>query len=159
VYNDGAFDWAGDWSSHATPNYQDTTGQPLVGPYDIAVTVDPGTTGLWQPYYNGLCQTDTSLCFVTTPYQHLIFSLKPTVPGSIFGVAFFSSGDTKDGNNLGDISAYCSGGSNPPVGEWESCSIPLSAFAFTDPAIVKFFIQAQSEEPSFYVDQVGFTVD
>jgi len=159
VYYNGVFDWPGDWSSNAVPDYQDTSGDPIEGPYDIKVTITPESTGLWQPYINGFCQTNVSLCFVTTPYQHLIFSLKPTVANALFGVAFFSSGDTPDGNNLGDISAYCSGGSNPPVGEWESCSIPMSAFALQIPSIVKFFIQDQSSEPVFYVDNVGFTTN
>jgi len=159
VYHNGALNWAGDWSSNATPNYHDVSGQPLIGEYDIAVTVVPGTTGLWQPYYDGFCQTDTSLCFVTTPYKHLIFMLKPVVANAVWASHFFSSGDTLDGVYIPDISAYCSGGSNPPVNEWEACSIPLSAFALTNPKIVKFFIQDQSGQPLFYVDEVGFTVD
>jgi hypothetical protein len=160
VYYNGVMQWAGDWSSAATPNYQDTAGQPLSGPYDVAVTVSPNSTGLWQPFINGNCQTNTSLCFDTSSYQHLVFSLKPTVAGAVFAVAFESSGDTKDGNTLEDISAYCSGGSNPPVNQWETCSIPMSAFALTDKLIVKFFIQWQVNGPNtviFYADNVGFT--
>jgi hypothetical protein len=159
VYYDGVFDWAGAWNSEATPNYTDTAGGPLSGAYDIAVTVVAGTTGLWQPYVNGNCQTDTSLCFSTTPYQHMVFSIKPVSANALFGVEFHSSGDTPDGNNIGDISAYCTGGADPAVNEWETCSIPLSAFALTDPVILKFLIQAQSGELLYYLDNVGFTTN
>jgi hypothetical protein len=128
----------------------------------VAVTVQPNSTGLWQPFINGNCQANTSLCFDTSPYQHLVFSLKPTVAGALFAVAFESSGDTADGKTLEDISAYCSGGSNPPVNQWETCSIPMSAFALTDKRVVKFFIQWQVNGPRsvvFYADNVGFTTN
>jgi hypothetical protein len=160
VYYNGVFDWPGDWSANgAVPNYKDTSGDPLSGSYDIAVTTPAGAGGLWQPYINSACQTNTSLCFNTAPYKHLIFSIKPTNPNSLFASNIHSSGDTPDGIYLSDLSAYCSGGSNPPVNQWESCSIPLSAYGLTDPLIVKFEIQATSAETLFYIDNVGFTTD
>jgi hypothetical protein len=161
VYYNGVFNWAGDWSANgAVPNYLDTAGGPLSGPYDIAVTLPAGTGGLWQPYINSDCQTNRSVCFDTSPYQHLVFSLKPTNPNSQFASNVHSSGDTADGIYISDISPYCSGGANPPINQWETCSIPLSAFALTDPMIVKFEIQATtSAETLFYLDNVGFTVN
>jgi hypothetical protein len=158
VYYNGVFDWPGDWSSGATPNYQDTTGVPIEGPYDISITST--LYGLWQPYINGNCQTNVALCFNTTPYQYLIFSIKPTVANQLIEVGFMSAGDTPDGPVI-FASAYCSGGANPPVGQWESCKMPLSVFQLTDTTVLKFWIQDETGLSSnhWYIDNVGFTVD
>ncbi len=119
VYYNGVFNWGGDWSFSASQNYKDTSGAPLEGPYDIEVTSQQW--GGWQPYHNANCQSNVSLCFPTTPYKYIIFSAKPTVAGQKFGVGFMSSGDTPDGPVLSDSSPYCSGGSSPAIGQWESC--------------------------------------
>jgi hypothetical protein len=158
VYYNGVFNWPGDWSSGATPNYQDTTGVPIEGPYDISVTST--LYGLWQPYINGNCQTNVALCFNTTPYQYLIFSIKPTVANQLIEVGFMSAGDTPDGPVI-FASAYCSGGANPPVGQWESCKMPLSVFQLTDTTVLKFWIQDETGLSSnhWYIDNVGFTVN
>jgi hypothetical protein len=159
VYYNGVFNWGGDWSFAATPNYKDTTGVPIEGPYDIEMTGQQW--GGWQPYVSGSCQTNIADCFVTTPYKYLIFSAKPTVANQTFGSAVLSAGDTPDGNSQQDLSAYCSGGSNPPVGQWESCKVPLSIYGLTDLTILKFSISDQTGLSSnhYYLDNVGFSVD
>jgi hypothetical protein len=159
VYYNGVMNWGGDWSFAASVNYNDTAGVPIEGPYDIIMTSQQW--GGWQPFVNGNCQSNISLCFNTTPYKYLIFSAKPTVANQIFGVGFMSSGDTPDGFVPENTSAYCSGGSNPAVGQWETCKIPLSVFTLTDTTILKFWISDQTGLTSnhVYLDNVGFTAN
>jgi hypothetical protein len=158
VYYNGVFNWGGDWSFAATPNYTDTSGAPIEGGYDIEVTTQQW--GGWQPFVNANCQSNISLCFNTTPYSYIIFSAKPVVANQTFLVDFLSSGDTTDGVAV-QAAAYCSGGSNPAIGEWETCKIPLSAFKLTDLTILKFGLSDQTGLSSnhFYLDNVGFSTN
>jgi Calx-beta domain len=157
VYTNGVFNWGGDWSFAASADYKDTAGVPIDGPFDIVITGQQW--GGWQPYVNANCQSNISLCFATTPYKYIFFSAKPTVANQVFGVGFMSSGDTPDGPVLEDTSAYCSGGKNPPVGQWETCKIPISAFGLTDTTVLKFWITDQTGLSSnhYYLDDVGFS--
>lgn len=149
VYYNGVFYWPGDWSFAGTPNYNDTAGIPIEGPYDVAFTVTSPWGG-WQPYAPGLSLD-------TTPYKYLIFSLKPTQPNQVWDVAFESQGDTRDGIVL-SIAPYGPVG-GPVVGQWGSYKIPLSAFQLTDPTVLKFAIQDDTGLSSnvFYIDNVGFS--
>jgi hypothetical protein len=158
VYYNGVFNWGGDWSFAATPNYKDTSGAPIEGAYDIEVTSQ--TWGGWQPYVSANCQSNISTCFDTTPYSYIVFSAKPTVANQTFLVDFLSSGDTPDGTGV-QTASYCSGGSNPAVGVWETCKIPLSAFKLTDLIILKFGLSDQTGLSSnhWYLDNVGFTTN
>jgi hypothetical protein len=158
VYYNGVFNWPGDWSWDATINYKDIAGAPVEGPYDIAVLITAGTTGGWQPYINSSCQQNISLCFDTTPYKYLLFSLKPTVAGPLWAAHFESAGDTPDGS-VANISSYALTAGCPALLQWCSYKIPLSAFALTDTTILKFSIQDQSGAALFYVDNVGFSVN
>ena len=160
VYYNGAMIWGGDWSwSISSINYKDTAGAPLTGSFDIAV--NGLQSGGWQPFLNSGCQQSVSLCFDTTPYQYLIFSLKPTHANQTWASGFMSAGDTPDGIMIEDITQYCSGGANPAVGQWESCKIPLSAYKLTDTTILKFAIQDVSGLAInvWYADNVGFTAN
>jgi hypothetical protein len=159
VYYNGVFNWGGDWSFAATLTYADTSGGPIEGPFDVAVTSQQW--GGWQPFVSANCQSNISQCFDTLPYKYLIFSAKPTVANQIFDVGFMSSGDTPDGATIFDSSPYCSGGGNPAVGQWESCKIPLSVFKLTDTTILKFWISDQTGLGSnrWYLDNVGFTAN
>jgi hypothetical protein len=159
VYYNGVFNWGGDWSFAASPNYKDTAGGPIEGPYDIVVTSQQW--GGWQPFVSANCQSNISQCFNTLPYKYLIFSAKPTIANQVFDVGFMSSGDTTDGVTIFDTSSYCSGGRSPAVGQWESCKIPLSAFKLSDTTVLKFWISDQSGAGSnhWYLDNVGFTAN
>lgn len=159
VYYNGVFNWGGDWSFAASPNYKDTAGGPIEGPYDIVVTSQQW--GGWQPFVSANCQSNISQCFNTLPYKYLVFSAKPTAANQVFDVGFMSSGDTTDGVTIFDTSSYCSGGRSPAVGQWESCKIPLSAFKLTDTTVLKFWISDQSGLGSnhWYLDNVGFTAN
>lgn len=156
VYQNGKMNWGGDWSFAATINYKDTAGIPLEGPYDIAVTIQQW--GGWQPYVNGSCQSTPSLCFNTTPYTYLIFSVKSTIANLKLKADMLSEGDTADGVGLTDLGPYCSGGDTAPVGVWESCKVPLAAFKLTNPVILKFAIGDETGLSSnlWYLDDVGF---
>lgn len=159
VYYNGIFNWGGDWSFAASLAYSDTAGGPIEGAFDIAVTSQKW--GGWQPFVSANCQSNISQCFNTLPYKYLIFSAKPTVANQIFDVGFMSSGDTPDGATIFDSSPYCSGASNPAVGQWESCKIPLSVFKLTDTTILKFWISDQTGLGSnrWYLDNVGFSAN
>jgi len=160
VYYNGVLNWGGDWSWQISSiNYKDVLGIPLSGSYDVAVS--NLQSGGWQPYVNSNCQQNLSVCFDTTPYKYLIFSLKPTRANQTWASGFMSSGDTPDGVLISDITQYCSGGANPAVGQWESCKIPLSAWKFTDTTILKFMIQDTTGAATdlWYVDNVGFTAN
>ena len=63
-----------------------------------------------------------------------------------------------DGIGLDDLGPYCSGGDNPPIGQWETCAVPLSAFKLTNPIILKFSIGDETglARNKFYLDEVGF---
>jgi len=158
VFYNGVFNWGGDWSFAATPNYKDTTGAPIEGPYDIAVSSQQW--GGWQPFVNGNCQLNVALCFDTTPYKYLIFSAKPTVANQTFLIDILSKNDTTDGIGV-STTPYCSGGANPAVGVWETCKIPLSALQLTDTTILKFGLSDQTGRSSntWYLDNVGFTAN
>ena len=159
VYYNGVLNWGGDWSFSATVSYADMAGVPLSGRYDVAVTTQQW--GGWQPYVSANCQTNISACFDTTPYKYLVFSMKPTNPNQDLKAGFMSAGDTPDGIALYSLASYCSGGANPPVGQWETCKVPLSAFGLTNPIILKFDIGDQTGLGSnvWYVDNVGFTAN
>ena len=160
VYHNGVFAWDGDWSWSLTTNYRDASGAPIDGRYDLKLTAT-GAWGGWQPYVNAACQRSASLCFDTSAYRYLVFAMKPTRANQRLKAAFLSSGDTADGAVLYDLSSYCSGGSNPPVGQWESCKVPLSAFGMTDPVILKFSIGDQTGVSTnvWYLDDVGFSAN
>jgi hypothetical protein len=157
VYHNGGMAWAGDWSYGGSVNYTDTTGIPPDGCCDILFT-STGYGG-WQPYFNSACQTNpTTDCFNTAGFNYLIFSAKATQAKQTYKAAILSSGDTADGNQLLDLGAYCSGGDNPPVGVWETCKVPLSAFALTNPIILKFSIGTQfAGNSTFYLADIGFS--
>lgn len=151
VYYNGVFNWPGDWSWNATPNYQDTAGGPIEGPYDIAVTIT-GPWGGWQPYAPGNT-LDTTL------YKYIIFSIKATQANQWWSVFFHSAGDTPDGNSV-NASTYGPSGASV-VGQWVTYKIPLSAFGLTDTNVLKFAIADGTGVNSnlFYVDNVGFTTN
>jgi len=159
VYYNGTMKWDGSWDwAVESVNYRDTTGMPLSGTRDIEVRSQKW--GGWQPFFHADCQNNANLCFDVSPYKYLIFSLKPTVANQTFDSGFMSAGDSKDGVVV-HVSVYCSGGSNPPINEWESCKVPLSAYGLSNTRVLKFSIQDQSGLASnhWYIDNVGFTAN
>jgi hypothetical protein len=146
VYYNGLFDWPGDYSFVAVPNYSDTSGGPLSGAHDIKVTVT-GAWGGWLPYAQ-------NWNFNSAPYTKLTFALKPTVANQQWSVYFVKVGDVPVGIYL-DVSKY---GPAPVVGQWNTYTVPLSDLGVLGTAIYKFCIQDRTGLSSnvWYVDNVGF---
>jgi hypothetical protein len=146
VYYDGVFDWPGDYSFSAVPNYQDTSGNPLSGNYDIQVSLS-GAWGGWLPFA-------LNWNFDSSPYTQLTFALKPTVANQKWSVYFVDVGDVPVGIFL-DPTQY---GPAPVVGQWATYTIPLQDLGVLGASIYKFAIQDQTSLTSntWYVDNVGF---
>ena len=160
VYQDGEFNWGGDWSSGALANYSDKAGAPLSGPFDIAMTASNGF-GLWTPF--APLNSAGIPAFDASPYTHFTVSLKPTRPGQKWSLYLVPgpAGETfVNGTVVNDISAY---GPAPVVGAWGTYVIPLSVLGVgaglavgTD--IRKIGLQDQSGSAGnfWYIDNVGF---
>jgi len=146
VYYNGVFDWPGDYSFVASPNYGDSSGGPLSGPHDIMVTLQSAYGG-WLPYAH-------NWNFNSAGYTKLTFALKPTVANQTWSVYFVKVGDVPVGIYL-DVSKY---GPAPVRGQWATYTIPLSDLGVLGTSIYKFCIQDQTglSSNSWYVDNVGF---
>jgi hypothetical protein len=165
VYQNGVFNWGGDYSSNATPNYKSTAGSPESGPYDIAVSVT-SEWGLFQPYAGGTVPTWD---FNSTGYNYLTLDLKPTVANQVWNVYFMQVGDHLILNASGnaEVVNVANYGPAPVVGKWATYKIPLSAVltqhssgsAVLVTGVYKFAIQDQSGQSrnTWYVDNIGFT--
>jgi hypothetical protein len=146
VYYDGVFDWPGDYSFVATPDYADASGGPLSGPYDIKVTLE-GAWGGWLPYAK-------NWDFNSAGYTKLTFALKPTVANQVWQVYFVKVGDVPVGIYL-DVTKY---GPAPVPGKWATYTVPLSDLGVLGTSIYKFCIQDLTglSRNTWYVDNVGF---
>jgi hypothetical protein len=157
VYYDGKFNWGGDYSFSASPDYMDTAGVPEDGPYDIAVTVT-GPYGGFQPYAGG---TVPMWDFDDTGYSYLVFDLKPTIANQTWTCMFHAVGDIAIGSGV----AVTSYGPAPQVGVWSHYKIPLQDLGVFDngaptySGVYKFFIQDQTGVATnlFYADNIGFS--
>jgi hypothetical protein len=153
VYNQGVFNWQGDYSWGVKVDYRDKSGAPLQGPYDIAVS----GIGGFQPFafhYD----------FDPSPYRFLVFSLKPTLADQQWDSAFYAVGDVRTGV-LVNVLNY---GPPPVAGQWTTYRIPLGAGGYEIPAgtrIYKFMIQDQTADQEgsghktnrWYIDDIYFT--
>jgi hypothetical protein len=165
VYHDGAFNWGGDYSSGAVPNYSSTAGNPESGPYDIAVTLTE-TWGLWQPYAGGTVPTWD---FNASGYNYITMDLKPTVANQVWQVYFMQVHDVSiiGANGQRTMINLADYGPAPVVGQWATYKIPLSVVLTQyssgapvyETGVYKFAIQDQTglSQNTWYVDNVGFT--
>jgi len=145
VYQNGSFNWEGDYSFGATISYKDTAGGPT-GTYDLKVVTTSGGGG-WQPFALGKQ-------FDVRGFSKLTYCVKPTSAGLVIGTGFAAINDVADGNiiNIGAGTPY---GPAPQAGVWGCYVIPLKDFALTNPLIQKFTI-ATGTGATYYVDNVGF---
>jgi hypothetical protein len=152
VYYNGIFNWGGDYSFVATANYKDTSGVPLSGAYDIAVTVT-GAYGGFLPYAGGIVPLWN---FDSSPYSYLTFAFKPTVANQAAQVFFVKVGDIPVGVVVDPFNGQY--GPKPQVGVWGTYRIPLSDLGVKGTSIYKFAIQDQTglSHNVFYVDNIGF---
>jgi hypothetical protein len=152
VYYASTFNWGGDYSYNAVINYSDTSGAPLSGHYDIAVTIN-GAYGAWQPYAGG---TVPMWNFIDTGYTYLTFAIKPTVASQSAQVYFTEVGDIPVGVDVDPFSGRY--GPPPQAGVWSTYKIPLTDLGVANSSVYKFAIQDQTGLDSnlFYLDNVGF---
>ena len=129
-----------------TPDYTDTSGDPLSGAHDIKATLQ-GAWGGWLPY-------SKNWDFDSTGYTKLTFALKPTVAGQTWHVYFVKVGDVPVGIYL-NVTDY---GPAPVPGVWATYTVPLSDLGVLNQSIYKFCIQDMTGRSSntWYVDNVGF---
>ena len=124
VYQNGTFNWPGDYSYSAWANYQDTSGGPESGPYDIAVSIT-GSYGGFQPYSgNVVPQWDLE----AGSFGYISMDLKPTNSGQTWRLSIISRlppGDVYPWAGV-DVTSY---GPTPVVGKWATYKIPLSALS------------------------------
>ncbi len=151
VYAKGVFHWQGDysWGNPIVITYNDTSGSPVPGPYDIKVAGYGG----FQPY----AQNND---FDTTPYKFLSFDLKPAANGQLWDSGFEAVGDVPTGVLI-DVLKF---GPAPIAGKWATYKIPLGVGGYAIPVgshIYKFMIQDQgSVNPNtWYVDNIIFSAN
>jgi hypothetical protein len=124
VYANGVYNWAGDFSYSASANYQDTSGNPESGPYDIQITVNSAYGG-FQPYAgNVVPQWDLE----AGSFKYLSVDLKPTIGGQAWQLSAISRlapGDVYPWASV-NIANY---GPVPRQGVWATYKIPLSALS------------------------------
>jgi hypothetical protein len=91
--------------------------------------------GLWLPYFAA------NYALPNFGYKSLLLSLKPTIPGQDWTIAFTRAGDIPT-NIVKPISAY---GPKPVMGVWADYVIPLADLGVDkDPALYKFGLQDQT---------------
>ena len=152
VYYNGVYNWGGDYSYEATPNYQDTSGDPLEGPYDIAVTINSPWGG-FLPYAGG---TVPLWNFNDVGYTYLTFAFKPTIANQKAQVYFVKVGDIPVGIDINIFSGEY--GPAPQPGVWATYKIPLSELGVLNTSVYKFAIQDMTGTAGhvFYLDNIGF---
>jgi hypothetical protein len=125
VYNNGIFNWLGDFSypgGSITINYADATGAPESGPADIDVSFTVPHAG-FQPYAG---KTTTAWDMEGGSFGYISMDLKPTMAGQdweLFIISRLPPGDVFPSSNV-TLSSY---GPAPVVGKWATYKIPLSA--------------------------------
>jgi hypothetical protein len=164
VYYNGVYNWGGDYSSGATPNYQSTAGAPESGSYDIAMTLN-GQYGLWAPYAGG---TVPMWDFDATGYNYITLDLKPTVANQVWQFYFMQVNDVPIiGSNGQQIMINLADyGPAPVAGQWATYKVPLSVVltqyssghAVYETGVYKFGLQDETglSNNTWYIDNVAF---
>lgn len=138
-------------------NYADTTGQPMGGKADIAITLS-GNYGGWQPLFvpNG-----STTFFDLSPYNYLLLSIKPAADNASYWIGFAGNLDTPDGSQI-EVAGPGFTAFGPAVkkGVWGNYKIPLTAFKMTNAkAVFKFGVADGTGLccAPWFVDSVGLT--
>lgn len=174
VYKNGVMSWgcAGnyDWSSAATPSYQDTKGgAPNGETTDVAVTITGGF-GEWQPHYD----CNTVAVMDVSAYANIVMLLKPTVANQHWQMYtmkvtnIVTGGDTALPAScvISDIAkfSYPTAGVIPAAGSWQAYKVPLSAICIGNglaggDVLYKLAIQDETGKSSntWYVEDLGLT--
>lgn len=149
VYKAGIFGWGGDYSFSAKPKYQDSVG--IVNGVDIAVLIT-GPYGGFLPYAGGSVPLWS---FDDSPYNYLVFDLKPTIDNQTAQVYFVKVGDIPVGVVV-DPFKY---GPIPIKDIWGTYKIPLADLGVKGTKVYKFAIQDQTGKVghTLYLNNIGFT--
>lgn len=156
VYKDGLFNWGGDYSFSAVPNYKDAVGEiGASGGLDIAVTIT-GQWGGFLPYAGG---TVPQWNFDDSPYNYLVLDFKPSIDNQSTEIYFVAVGDKPVGVAINlNTGKY---GPVPKPGLWGSYKIPLADFGpgVAQSAIYKFAVHDQTGlvGQTQYLNNIGFT--
>jgi hypothetical protein len=121
VYNNGTFNWQGDYSYGATIDYSDSKGEPQSGRRDMAVTVNSEAAGI-QPYAgNTVPQYDLE----AGAFNYMQLDIKPTLATQKFELSVMSRLPPGDVFPcvIATIDKY-----GPPYtpGKWQTYKIPLA---------------------------------
>lgn len=149
VYQNGVFNWFGDYSYPVPPltiDYKNPSGGTPSGTYCIKVDPKGSQYGAWQPFAN------TAQTWDTSPYNTLNFDLKPTDNTSAYQVQFLLALDKPTGVSV-DLSKY---GPVPKAAVWASYSIPLADMGVAKTKIYKFAIQNIGSVNPWFVNNVIF---
>ena len=176
VYDGGRYNWAGDWSSGTTINYQSTGVKSLSGGQYVIEMPSGSQWEIWLPYPPSVAASASSqppnsvnvggngVGFDTTGYKYLTFSIWPTQSGSQVLVQLYEANGTTTDIGLGGL--YLGTGAYGPgtmtANQWNTYKVPLTALNISAAGqwIYKFGLQQQGTTPqTWYIDQVGFTAD
>lgn len=125
-YRNGVSNWSsGDFSYGGSPTWNDTTGAPVGGAFDILFPF-PAAGGGFQPYAQG---PQTPIYDIELGgFNYLIFDLKRSSLTNTIGLSAISRvapGDVYPWGLVADIGAYCQG--TMTTGVWQTYKVPLSA--------------------------------
>lgn len=150
MYYNGVFNWGGDYSYALTPDYKDTSGNPVSGAYDIKMT--NSASGGWLPYAGG---TVPMWNFDDSPYTKLTLTLKPTMPNQTWNLYFIKVGDIAlPPSCTVNLTSF---GPAPVVGQWATYTVPLSTLCVSNTSVYKFGLQdSTGHANTWYADNVGF---
>jgi len=124
VYVNGVFNWEGDYSYSASASYENKSGPPVSGPYDVEILVSSAYGG-FQPYAG---KTVPTWDMEAGSFGYISLDLKPTISGQTWRLSAISRlppGDVYPWAAT-SITKY---GPAPKVGVWATYKIPLSALS------------------------------
>jgi hypothetical protein len=159
VFQNGKFDWQGDWNS--VPFDYAQAGAGVSGPGPVIGMPGNEANEYWLPYppMNSGGPASNGVNFNLSGFTHFTIAIKPSQAGALAQMQFFqASGATDDipfGNML-NISQGKYGPATMVAGQWNVYTVPLADFGVSG-WIYKFIIQQQGVTPqSWEIDQVGF---
>lgn len=155
LYSDGRKYLAGDFTdNNTTVNYRNTvTGNQLHGHTESIKIAPKNATAPW-PYFLPYFASDYKL--PNPGYTKLLFSIKPTVTGQVWGIHMEKAGDVDPGLHI-ELAPY---GPASVAGVWGSYVIPLKDLGtLGDPTLYKFVLQDHSAtSKGWEMDSIGLSM-
>jgi hypothetical protein len=122
VYNNGVFNWEGDYSYGAVINYSDTAGGPESGSYDMAVHISSVGAGI-QPFAG---KTVPEYDLELGAFNYIQFDVKPTLANQSFQLSMMSRLPPGDVFPYAVVKLDDYGPAYSP-GKWTTYKVPLAA--------------------------------